>query len=255
MKRSKDLVKFLRFLYPERCMLCRQIIPEGDKPWLCGQCDGSLTWIEPPVCPLCGTAFEGGEICADCHKQAVSRRIPNRSALVYDDVARDLIHDFKYNGRKSIGHGLAALVAAHMDRVVFQQADALVPVPLHSTRLRERGFNQALLLAGALSELIGIPVANTLIRARATVRQSALSKRERLANVSDAFQLEPHTAITGKRLLLIDDIYTSGSTVEACGGVLYKAGAAFVGSFTIAKTVKKIDGDGPEADADYKRTR
>jgi ComF family protein len=165
-----------------------------------------------------------------------------RAAVRYDEIARTLVHALKYGDRLE----LAPLMGGWMARAGHQpvaQADALVPVPLHWRRLWMRRFNQSALLAKAISRASGVPIAeSTLKRVKATVQQVGLSKTERAQNVQGAFRVLPQgkAAISGQRLILIDDVLTSGATAEACTKALLRAGAASVDVLVFARVVDAV---------------
>jgi ComF family protein len=152
-------------------------------------------------------------------------------------VVREFIHRFKYNRHFHLRHQLAAWMRAGFDddRLMSPKPDALVPVPLHSARRREREFNQAEILAQLLSKIAGLPVEHALIRVRYTSTQTRLQRHERMENLRGAFELRHTPAVTGKHIILIDDVFTTGSTVEECARVLRRANAASVRVLTVAR--------------------
>ena len=152
-------------------------------------------------------------------------------------MVRELVHQFKYKGRVYLRHALADWLAQTLDdpRLQTPRCDRLVPVPLHSTRRRERGFNQALILAEELGTRSGIPVADCLKRIRYTESQTHFDRDARMENLRGAFQMRQHSDVCNLHLLLIDDILTTGSTVDECARVLLDAGAASVRVATVAR--------------------
>jgi ComF family protein len=143
----------------------------------------------------------------------------------------------KYHGRLSAAPLLGKLLAQTLtQRLGPDPADGIVPIPLHPTRMRERGFNQAIVLAQALAKRLGLPIRkDLLIRHRPTEPQAGLSRAERLANVREAFRLHPDPWVRLKRILLVDDVYTTGATAEACARLLKQAGASTVTAAAIAR--------------------
>ncbi len=165
-----------------------------------------------------------------------------RAAVRYDDVARALVLSFKYGDRLD----LAPILGRWMARAgteLMHEADALIPVPLHWRRLWARRFNQSAALAGAISGQCGVPVLHDkLKRVRATSQQVGLSKPQRADNVQGAFQVPPEqkAAVAGRRLVLIDDVLTSGATVDACARALLRAGAAHIDVLVFARVVAPV---------------
>ena len=204
--------------------------------------DALLDLIYPPRCAGCGT--RGVRLCADCVARCVPLPPPRRPKALpaggplrralgiypFEAVLREAIHTFKYNGERRLAAPLAALLAAHRP---FDAA-ALIAVPLHPQRERERGFNQAALLAGELSRLWSIPLVGGLVRVRATDHQVGQNLRERQHNVSGAFAWAGQDPPPGS-VLLIDDVLTTGATLLACAEVLEQAGSTVVEALTLAR--------------------
>jgi ComF family protein len=197
-----------------------------------------LSFVSPPVCERCGTPFEiavdPGQLCATCiaHPPAYDRA---RAALIYGDVSRDLVLSLKYQGRRD-GLGLLAGWMANAGADLLASADLIVPVPLHYFRLIRRGFNQSFWLAAALSRASGVPMSvDALKRVRATPIQGGLSAEGRRRNVRGAFRIRRSRLVAGKKILLVDDVLTTGATAEACTRVLRRAGASCVDVITLAR--------------------
>jgi ComF family protein len=201
--------------------------------------------IEPPYCARLGIpfAYDAGpgllsmEAIADL--PAYDRA---RAAVRYDDIARALVHAYKYGDRLDLAPLLGRWMA-RAGRELFPGADALVPVPLHWRRLWARRFNQSAALAGAISANVGVPVLHgTLKRVRATIQQVGLSKAERADNVQGAFRVpdDVKAAVINRRLILVDDVLTSGARVETCARALLRAGAAHVYVLVFARVVSEI---------------
>lgn len=225
---------------PPLCPSCRE--PLGDGVGLCASCWSKLSFIEPPYCARLGIPFlydPGAGLLsmeAIANPPAYDRA---RAAVRYDDVARALVVSYKYSDRMD----LAPLMGRWMARAgseLLAGADALIPVPLHWRRLWARRFNQSAALAGVIAEASGVPVLHSALkRMRATARQVGLSKAERADNVQGAFRVpaEEKTNVTGRRLVLIDDVLTSGATVDTCARSLLRAGAAHVDVLVFARVV------------------
>jgi ComF family protein len=228
---------------PPLCPTCRE--PVADTGGLCGTCWSKISFITPPFCERLGIpfAYDPGpgvlsmEAIAD--PPAYGRA---RAAVRYDDVARTLVQAFKYGDRLDLTHGMARWMAI-AGRDLLDGTDALVPVPLHWRRLWTRRFNQASVLAQAISRQSGVPVDHDLLaRVRPTRQQVGLSRNERDANVQGAFRVpqQSRSGVRGKRLVLVDDVLTSGATVDNCARTLLKAGAVNVDVLVFARVVEAI---------------
>ncbi|GGB15795.1 amidophosphoribosyltransferase [Sphingomonas metalli] len=218
------------YVLPPRCAGCGT--PVGEDHRFCATCWGKLRFIAPPWCAACHVpfAFDRGEgaVCASC-AAAPPRHAGVRAAVAYGDVAGSLAVRLKHGGRIAI----AGTMARAMVRLVPEGADLLIPVPLHRARLWRRGFNQAALIAAALSRRCGVahdPL--VLERLRATRLLRGLGRRARARMVAGAFRVRPsrRAAIKGRSVILVDDVYTTGATALACTRALLAAGA---GSVTI----------------------
>ena len=228
---------------PPLCPSCRE--PLGDGVGLCAPCWSKLSLIEKPYCVRLGIPFTydpGPGILSMEAIAAPPAYDRARAAVRYDEVARALVVRFKYGDRLD----LAPMMGRWMARAgseLLQDADALLPVPLHWRRLWARRFNQAAALAGTISEMSGVPVSHGVIkRVRATPQQVGLSKTERADNVQGAFRVpaEQKAEIAGKRLVLIDDVLTSGATADTCARALLRAGAAHVDVLVFARVVAPL---------------
>jgi ComF family protein len=228
----------LRWLYPEHCVVCDDILPDGGG--FCPECVQKMEFIEKPVCVKCGKAVNNEStqekgVCASCLSKT-AKISKNSAVFVYEGEARDAIRRFKFDGRADYAPAFAALLAkepADAERVV-------VAVPMHKKKLRKRGYNQAELLARHVAKFSNIPfVARALIRAKNTPPQYGLNYEQRLANVSGAFSVKDNNAISGKSVLLIDDIYTTGATLEACADALLNAGAKDVRGLCLSATRRR----------------
>lgn len=207
---------------------------------LCAACLATAEPLLSPLCSCCGRPFPdfngADHRCGACLADPPPF-VSARGALLFSGTVRDLIHRFKYNGSVMLRRPLAELAAAHLDRhVAAFGADLLVPVPLHTKRLRQRGFNQAILLGEILAQRWGCPLQrNNLQRSRWTEPQVNLSAAARADNVRGAFTVRSPAEIAGRRILLVDDVYTTGSTARECCRVLLRAGAAAVTVLTVAR--------------------
>lgn len=205
--------------------------------WLCDDCLAQIPRVLPPLCVCCGRALPPDEtamLCARCQDQPL-QITQIRTAVYFEGVVRKAVHRFKYNGLTALSEPLGELMASYwIEHPV--PVDVVVPVPLHIARLRERGYNQATLLARELAARVNLIVDDRLLkRQRATAPQVELNARQRMENVRDAFRCVSKSAIDGKRVLLIDDVCTTGSTLEACAVALRAGGAHVVRALTLAR--------------------
>lgn len=229
---------------PPLCLSCRELVAsEG----LCPACWSRLAFITRPYCDRLGIPFVYDPGPGVLSMQAIAdppayRRA--RAAVRYDEVARTLVHAFKYGDRLDLGPTLGRWMA-QAGRELTVDGDALVPVPLHWRRLWARRFNQAALLAQVVGAASGLPVAaGALRRVKPTRQQVGLSASERATNVQGAFRVAPAARgeIVGRRLILIDDVLTSGATLDGCARALLRAGAADVDALVFARVVDPARG-------------
>jgi ComF family protein len=223
---------------PPRCLSCGTTVEEVDA--LCGSCWAAITFFAPPWCAICGLPFPHpmgeGAICGDCARQRPSFDRA-RSVLRYDRHSRRLVLMLKHADQTH----LACAFRRWMYRAggdVLTGADLLIPVPLHWTRLFARRFNQSALLARAIQGAGGPPVAADWLVRRRTPSQGTLGPLARARNVRGAFALRRGRDVRGKRVVLIDDVLTTGATAEECARVLHRAGAASIGVLVLARAVK-----------------
>jgi ComF family protein len=226
---------------PPRCPGCG--VPVGADHRFCAGCWGSLRFLGPPWCAGCNAPFAFGRgegaRCARCVRSP-PRHAGVRAAVAYGDVARTLALRLKYARRT----GFAETMAALMERLLPEEADLLVPVPLHRWRLWSRGFNQASLIAGALGRRRAVPVASmALVRARATPVLRGLTGKGRAKAVRGAFRVADGGAVRGRAVVLVDDVHTSGATADACTAALLGAGASSVHILCWARVLSPADAD------------
>ena len=236
------------WLYPPRCRACGGNISGRDAEYLCSGCWSKIRLVSHPLCTVCGRPFfdtSGDDHnCAACLARQPSF-IRARAWGCYsrdeslDHPLRQVVQKFKYGRRVSLGKPLGRLMARGCEKFIRQcHVDLIVPVPLHPRRLRWRGFNQSLLLARQVSRLYGLPVDPfSLHRARETAPQTELAEDQRRKNVRGAFAVDEKKYLKGKSVLLVDDVYTSGATVNECSRVLIRGGVKEVTVLTLARTI------------------
>jgi len=229
-------LNLLEFFLPRMCLFCGAGVGEEAAQAVCPECEAQIEWVASPLCPCCGRLFEspegGDRLCGDCQTEPPPFARA-RAAAVYEGPVAAAIKRFKF-GRQIVFQPLLQSWLHRPDCLeLVAEADLLLPVPLHPRRLKARGFNQALLLAQGFPEKpIGLEV---LSRVRHTIPQVGLNPKERRENVKGAFAVSSPDAVQGKKILLIDDLYTTGSTVRECARVLLRAGAKRVEVLTVAR--------------------
>jgi len=226
-------------VYPRLCAACGQCLG-GAERLFCAGCVDAVSGIKGTLCSICGVPFDGGtgddHPCSDC----IRKRPPYdmaRAAVIYEGAVKEAIHLYKYRPMKSLGGWLGSLAAGCAARF-FSDVDVAVAVPLHKVRLAHRGFNQSLFIARAAAEPLGAELSiDGLARTRHTRPQVDLSPRERAQNVRGAFSVVRQDEFAGRRVMLVDDVYTTGETVKECSRVLKAAGAVSVSVLTVARAV------------------
>ncbi len=233
---------FIDFFFPPQCFICRKPLGKNPTDHPCPSCLSELKVFSHPRCPRCGLGFHspGGEdhLCSGCLTEDWNFT-KARAIGPYEGWMVELISQFKFRGVARLAKPLGTLLAEYRDpEFPFSEFDLLVSVPLHLQRLRERGFNQSLLLARRIAQIHSLPLdATALQRIRHTQPQTELSGPERKKNIRQAFAVKRTTSISGKRILLIDDVFTTGATVQECAQTLLKAGAKQVDVLTLARVL------------------
>lgn len=225
-------------LLPPRCPICHELVIDAGQLHICADCLAALPKLSSPVCSICGIPFNGAGTDHPCSRclQTPPPYVAARAALRYEGACRDLIHRFKYEYKSHLRRPLGLLTAELLaDFATQQQPDLLVPVPLHSSRLRRRGFNQAVLLGEVLSRQWQIPLLRQgLKRTRPTTPQVELTLEQRSHNLHNAFSVTDSNAIRDRRIMLVDDVFTTGSTLAECARILQQAGCHTVSAVTVA---------------------
>lgn len=236
LQRAVDLI------YPRNCRFCETPLAESEAGVICASCLATAKLIEPPFCERCALPFHGAVTdrftCGYCKdlKFHFSRAV---SACRAEGIVRESIHRFKYNREMYYGpHLVAWLLAAAKRWIDWTKVDAIVPVPLYPRKQRLREFNQAEYLAAKLSRALNVPIrSRKLRRVKETVTQTTLDAKARAANLRDAFAVRRAEVFAGRRLVLVDDVFTTGATIDSCAKVLRIAGAEDVVALTVARGV------------------
>jgi ComF family protein len=233
----------LDFVYPQSCPICQSSLAREEKE-ICRECWESLARLPAPFCPYCKSFLEDSMTLRNhpcpCLSKLEERKIMAiRSLGTFDDYYQKLIHRFKYQKKvplgKHLAQGLGEVVTQEND---FGDCDLIIPVPLHPARRRQRGFNQSEILAEGISEVAGIPIGNNILtRRKNTKDQTYLNAQQRAENVKDAFGLNQSETIEDKNVILVDDVITTGATLNECAEVLLQAGAKTVFASTLAVVV------------------
>ncbi len=236
------LRRLLHVVLPVECAGCGAALSDDPVPFFCRSCWADISPIDGPVCPRCGRPFASpvaltfspDHICGSCRKKPPAYT-KAWSLYPYTPPLRDALRLFKYRGKVALAEALGRLWHTS---ALPQHLDLLMPVPIHPSRLREREFNQSLLLADRLNSRLQLPLSfDNLVRLRSTAPQTELSRSARLKNLRRAFAIRRPDEVREKRILLIDDVFTTGTTVNECAKALRKAGAADVYVCTLARTL------------------
>ncbi len=250
---------FIEAIFPVKCMGCgiffhpaeykRAALIDADltvvKPFVCSKCIEGFLPVRSPMCVRCGEVFQTSEgedhLCENCIKTSRAFHLA-RSFGTYDQTLMTLIHRFKYGGKIQLAKPLAMLLLSAFIRFWENiRIDVIVPVPLHVKRFRKRGFNQAYLLVKDWERIVPIGITvppvvkDVLLRNRWTAPQTGLGRKERTTNIKNAFSVINKSVIVDNKILLVDDVYTTGATAEACTDILLRAGARQVDVLTLAR--------------------
>lgn len=230
----------LHFFFPRTCFACGRDLPYNAREPLCVSCAAGLTVPGPLVCQRCGAVLQsGGAHCYACRgvKGKSYKCKVIRAAFVFNEFSRPLVHALKYGGADYLARYMGGLMAVRYRAYAeLAEAELVVPVPLFASRLKRRGYNQSELLARAFAPLVGLSApAGVLKRVRNTVSQTTLGRQGRLENMVGAFSCAAPEVVKGKTVLLIDDVATTGATLEGCAEALKKAGAQKVLAYTFAR--------------------
>lgn len=224
----RDMINnLLEMIYPQKCVLCNVVLVHGSERGICVVCDKAYEKLYGDICSICGKPLIDitNDRCHDCRKTEHSY-ICGRSMWVYEDEVQSSIQKFKYDEFKEMGLQFAKELSRYYNSINIGDIDMIVSVPLHEQRLKTRGYNQARVIAYHFSNLVGIELMDddALIRVQNTEAQKQLNDKERVVNLEKAF-LSNGDSVKGKKILLIDDIYTTGATINACAKALLYNGA------------------------------
>jgi ComF family protein len=237
----------LSSLFPRICPLCQgRLTRPGDG--FCAPCASSFQLLLPPFCSRCGEPLPGKddlsagrcETCLRTFSPTALRSVTVRSAALYTGTLRRAILEVKYHGRIALSLSLGLFVKSQYPRLFdVERFDCILPVPLHVRRLRQRGFNQCVLLAAPLARSLRIPLDRGSIRKiRETAPQSLASGMQRRKNLHNTFSVMEPLRVAGRSVLVLDDVYTTGTTIETLAGVLFSAGARKVAALTLGRSMR-----------------
>jgi ComF family protein len=230
-------------IFPPQCPACAAITNLQPGQVFCRACLEKIRFIQGSLCPICGIPYfdspAESHICGTCLRERPYYD-QARAVASFETVIMDVIHKFKYGRNITLGADLGAFLAGFpFPDFDFAQYSLLIPVPLHVKKLRERGFNQALLLAAKLGKKYRLSVNFSLLkRHKFTLTQTGLNKTEREENIKGAFRVIDKKKVAGENIILIDDVYTTGATTNACAHTLLKAGAQKVSVLTLARVIQ-----------------
>lgn len=216
---------FIDFVYPPYCLTCKRSLPDSHE-LICRACWDSQTNLDPCYLPAARLPSPPNR---ELHLEG------SLAVYTYSEITQEIVHLFKYRKYEKLAEPFSAAMSRVLQDNDLTQFDGIVPVPLHKKRLKERGFNQAELMAARIGEQFDIELLNVLMRIRYTQPQAKMNRQERAANVLGAFAVKEGAHVEGKRLILVDDVMTTGSTLNECARLLKEAGASAIIALTIAR--------------------
>lgn len=223
----------LDIIYPPHCVVCNIY----DRRWLCDECIAGIAFLEPPFCPNCGIPCTTG-LCAECMEKSHLFKSAN-SAVEFSEPIVEIIHLFKYRGYIALADVLAQIMIDRFEKTSLRgKFDLIVAVPEHPSRIIERGFNQAEELAQRLSAAVGVEYAqNALLKTRKTSPQVGLQADKRASNLRGAYKAVNTIDLHQRSILVVDDVMTTGSTLDEAARALLDAGASSVRAYTLARSI------------------
>lgn len=237
---KKFFNKVINFILPPRCINCGKVLFEEDG--ICIDCFQQINFISRPYCKKCGTPFhenvKTNSLCANCVKEKKPVFRLFRSVFVYDDFSKKMILSLKFLDKTENAKILGKLMFFSAKDIIEKDFDIIIPIPLHYRRILRRKYNQAGLLAKVLSKYCNKEISFTAVKRKKNNRpQVEFSGKSRIRNVKGVFEVKKKEEIKGKRILLVDDVYTTGSTMKECAKTLLKAGAKSVDFISVARTI------------------
>lgn len=220
-------------IYPNRCMGCDEILSIGEGKWLCEKCMPQFEIKEYKRCSICGRIIYHNGKCRVCNSEKIYFD-KGYSLFEYKNSVRNAVRQFKYKSMKSYGKYLGNLMSDYAVSIISMKFDYVTAVPLHRKRLKSRGYNQAEILAKTVAKELNAEYKDIIVRHINTKPQNNLGKAERQKNIKNAFSLNKDVSVKDKTILLIDDIFTTGSTINECSKVLKKNKAARVEFLTLS---------------------
>ncbi len=230
-------------VFPPQCISCAAILQPLTEKVFCSLCREKIKFLTGSLCPICGIMFSdspsASHLCGNCLEKRPYFSSA-RAVAGYETIMLNAIHQFKYGRDLSIGALLASFMADFsFPDLEFKDYSLIIPVPLHIKKLRKRGFNQAIILADAIGKKWQIPINFSLLkRCKFTLSQTGLDKKERERNIKRAFEVRNKEKIVGRNIILVDDVYTTGATLNECAKILTKAGAQKVAVLTLARVLQ-----------------
>jgi ComF family protein len=236
--------EILDLIYPKICFCCKEKIPSQSEKYLCEKCLGKLEKLIPPFCISCGIPISeqisGDKFikCPECLGQNYYFK-KGHTASLYDGLIKECVHSYKYNSHTYLGKTLAGIMADFaLKNIKLNEIDCIVPVPLHWKKMRDRGFNQSAILGRILSKRTGIRFSDKgLLRIKSMPSQVKLSRNERIQNLKGAFSIKDSNYFIGKKILLVDDVFTTGATMNECAKTLMNGGAKEVYAFSLSRGI------------------
>ena len=225
---KKIIHKGIEIIYPSTCPICTEVLDKrlNEKIYVCEKCKNKLSYIESPRCLKCGKPVDDTEteFCYDCSRV---RHLYSQGVGVwaYTNEIKNSIYQFKYHNKREYGEFYGIELKNQYEAIIKSwNADVLIPVPLHKSKLRKRGYNQAEIIANSIGKLLDIPVDSQLLnRNKKTLAQKELNDKERLKNLENAFNIG-EKVVKYNKVILVDDIYTTGTTIDSCSKILIDAG-------------------------------
>jgi ComF family protein len=235
--------ELINIIYPPKCSICLNFLDDSETKikGICDECYSEFPALHHPFCSVCGVPFtskvEEDHLCEKCIRER-PHYDELRSPYLYEDRIMDAIHLIKYSGKSYLAKSLGPLLESFAkDWVTITKDMLMIPVPLHKKRLKQRGFNQSALLVKSVSRILDIEADYfSLIRIKYTETQTGLNLEERRRNVKGAFEVSGRKNLNGKTVILVDDVATTGNTMNECASVLKKAGCDMVFGLTLART-------------------